>query len=117
MPATDICSLVWSAQFGCLLFEEVARERWWYGIFAMKLVLWHPSYAYIFNYSFFLAAVINAGVAGCCTGLALSFPGIWIFAHLQDKESRFDLKNGNKELENPKPKVEILGKLFWFYFP
>jgi len=24
----------------------------------------------------FAFAVINAGVAGCCTGLALSFPGI-----------------------------------------
>jgi hypothetical protein len=24
-------------------------------------------------------AVVNAGIAGCCTGLALSFPGMFAF--------------------------------------
>nr|GMC49823.1 mitochondrial import inner membrane translocase subunit TIM22-2-like [Ipomoea batatas] len=32
------------------------------------------SFAFSFNFSFAFT-VINAGVAGCCTGLALSFPG------------------------------------------
>lgn len=29
------------------------------------------------NVHSFISEVINAGVAGCCTGLALSFPGIF----------------------------------------
>lgn len=74
-PSSDICSFVWSAQFGCLHFEEAARKGWWYGIRNWYFLLFIP---HLHHVSCFLpCAVINAGVAGCCTGLALSFPGIF----------------------------------------
>jgi hypothetical protein len=71
----DICSSIRSTQFSCLLFEEAAREGWWYDMSIVKLVLSHYLFIFYFIHASFFA-VINAGVAGCCTGLALSFPGI-----------------------------------------
>ena len=80
----DICCFVWSTQFGCLPSEKTAWERWWWDSLVFKtLLLLVPSHLYdiISMHSHFfvlydlLFAAINVGVAGCCTGLALSFPG------------------------------------------
>lgn len=53
LSLSDICSFVWSTQFGCLHFKEAPRKGWWYRTLTIEIEC--LCYVFIFHlimYSF-----------------------------------------------------------------
>ncbi|KAL6506893.1 hypothetical protein OROHE_022330 [Orobanche hederae] len=73
--SAKICNSIWSTRSSCLLFKEIAPEKMMVTPLTVERYELAMKMHFLLIYRDLLSIVINAGVAGCCTALALSFPG------------------------------------------